>query len=58
MLDSLEEAQHARKRVSDSTARSRRPIEAVVPELASRTLGMRGRATLPRNALCLYAAVA
>jgi hypothetical protein len=59
MLDSLEEAQRASNPTkSESAARGRRPIEAVLPEPASRTLGKRRRAPLPRTALCLYAAAA
>ena len=59
MLDSLEKAQQASNpAMSESTAKGRKPIEAVLPELASRILGKRGRAPLPRTALCLYAAAA
>ena len=51
MLDSLEKAQHASKRVSESTARGRRPIEAVLPKLASQTLGYPRLTPLPRTTL-------
>jgi hypothetical protein len=58
-LASLEKAQQTSNPVeSESVAGGRRPIEAVLPELASRTLGKRPRAPLPRTPLCLYAALA
>lgn len=59
MLDSFENAQQASNPAkSESAATGRRPIKVVLPELASRTLGKRRRAPLPRTALCLYAAAA
>jgi hypothetical protein len=51
MLDSLEKAQHASKRVSERTTRGRRPIEAVMPELASQTLRYTQLTPLPRTTL-------
>jgi hypothetical protein len=57
MLDSPEKAQQeSNPAESESAARGWRPIKVVLPELASRTLGKRRRAPLPRTALCLYAA--